>query len=698
MKSILQRKFEKYIQQFQKNEFFYFFIYRFIGGLGVPFGLQNLIPILFGMKKTNYFFSSFLGFIPGFFIFNTIGAGLNSYISQAENFSMIGFIFTPEIYLPIIMFTALMIISLIFKKNFLMIQINKNILCDDLSPYLRQHKDNPVHWQTWSKGAIQFAKQNKKPILLSIGYASCHWCHVMAHESFEDNETAKTMNQLFVNIKVDREERPDLDFIFQSSFQLLNQTGGGWPLTMFLDENGVPFMGGTYFPKESKLGLPSFKEVLKKVSEAYKSQRENLIKQKNLIIKNLDLKKNPVLNQELEPILEIALNNLDQLKGGYKGAPKFPTFNLFDTLLYFYNQSSDTKYLKPVDIIIKKLCSKGIYDHVEGGIARYTVDENWIIPHFEKMLYDNAQFIILLSKYCKIKSDTYFKAKLEQTVEFLKKNFINQEGFFGSAYDADSDGIEGKYYVFTYDEIKAIDEIEKYFEIKPEGNWENKIILVEKEKPNKLILQKLLEIRSKRNKPFFDDKTQLDLNCLMISALISASEILPENSYLKLAEQLFSKIEEKYIKNQIYHSFSKNTVFIEDYAFLINALNDLSDQTMNFKYKNLARKFSKEAIDKFYINEKNIFQKSPKNNIDVFFKPIDIGDNTIPNGNAIMLINFIRLGMMSEAQKLFDSLNGYLNVYKNHMMTSLRALDYFKNIQAGKNCNEQGCKVDVEKN
>ncbi len=579
-----------------------------------------------------------------------------------------------------------------------MIQIDKNILCDDLSPYLKQHKDNPVHWQTWSKGPLQFAKQNKKPILLSIGYASCHWCHVMAHESFEDNETAKIMNQLFVNIKVDREERPDLDFIFQSSFQLLNQIGGGWPLTMFLDENGVPFMGGTYFPKESKHGLPSFKEVLKKVSEAYKSQRENLIKQKNLIIKNLDLKKNPVLNQELEPILEIALNNLDQLKGGYKGAPKFPTFNLFDTLLYFYNKSSNTKYLKPVDIIIKKLCSQGIYDHVEGGIARYTVDENWIIPHFEKMLYDNAQFIILLSKYCKIKSDTYYKAKLEQTVEFLKKDFINREGFFGSAYDADSDGIEGKYYVFTYDELKEIDEIEKFFEIKPEGNWENKIILIERAKPNKLILQKLLEIRSKRNKPFFDDKTQLDLNCLMISALISASEILPENSYLKLAEQLFSKIEEKYLKNQIYHSFSTNTVFIEDYAFLINALNDLSDKTMNFKYKDLARKFSKEAIDKFYINEKNIFQKSPKNNIDVFFKPIDISDSTIPNGNAIMLINFIRLGMMSEAQKLFDSLNGYLNVYKNHMMTSLRALDYFKNIQAGKNCNEQGCKVDVEKN
>ena len=195
--------------------------------------------------------------------------------------------------------------------------MNKNVLSGDLSPYLQQHKDNPVNWQTWSKETLKFAK-NKKPILLSIGYSSCHWCHVMAHESFEDYETAELMNKFFVNIKVDREERPDLDFIFQSSFQLFNQTGGGWPLTMFLDENGVPFMGGTYFPKESKNGLPSFKEVLNKVSDAYKSQRENIIKQKNLIIKNLDLKKTSVLQQDLEPILEITLNYLDPIKGGLR--------------------------------------------------------------------------------------------------------------------------------------------------------------------------------------------------------------------------------------------------------------------------------------------------------------------------------------------------------------------------------------------
>ena len=574
-------------------------------------------------------------------------------------------------------------------------QISKNNLSNNLSPYLQQHKDNPVHWQTWTEETLEFAKKNKKPILLSIGYASCHWCHVMAHESFEDNETAKIMNQFFVNIKVDREERPDLDFIFQSSFQLFNQTGGGWPLTMFLDENGVPFMGGTYFPKVSKHGLPSFKEILSKVSEAYKEQRENIINQKDLIIKNLDLKKNSVLNQDLEPILETSLGYLDSSKGGYKGAPKFPTFNLYETLIYFYNKSKDKKYLEPVNLVIKQLCSKGIYDHVEGGIARYTIDENWVVPHFEKMLYDNVQFILLLSKFCKIAKDDYFKEKLTQTIEFLKKDFLNKEGFLGSAYDADSEGEEGKYYVYSYDEIKDLENIEKFFEIKPEGNWEKKIILIEKEKPSAAILKKLLQIRSKRTKPFFDDKTQLDLNCLWISSLVAANEILPDKGYLNLAEDFLSKIEKKYINNNIYHSYSKDIVFIEDYAFLINSLNDLSDKTMKFKYKDLARKLTKEAITKFFIDDKNIFQKNPKNVRDIFFKPVDIGDTTIPNGNAIMLINLIRLGMMDEAKKLSDSLNGYLNVYKSHMMTSLRAIDYFNNVKEGKNCDELGCKIDA---
>jgi len=572
--------------------------------------------------------------------------------------------------------------------------INQNKLASDPSPYLQQHKDNPVNWQIWSKEILETAKKNNKPILLSIGYASCHWCHVMAHESFEDKETADLMNKYFLNIKVDREERPDLDFVFQSSFQLFNQAGGGWPLTMFLDENGVPFMGGTYFPKNSQNGLPSFKEVLQKVHDAYNEQKENIIKQKDLIIKSLDLKKNSVLSQDLEPILETSLNYLDPIKGGYKGSPKFPTFNLYETLLYFYNKTNNKKYLDPLALLIKQLCSKGIYDHVEGGISRYTVDEDWVIPHFEKMLYDNVQFVLLLSKYCKINKDEYFRNKLDQTIQFIKKEFLNKNGLLGSAYDADSDGEEGKYYIYSFDEIKDIADIKDYFEIDEKGNWDNKIILVEKKKAPEKVIEKLLKIRLKKNKPFFDDKTQLDLNCLWISGLILAHDILPKKGYLKLAESFFFNIEEKYIKNNIQHSYSKEIVFLEDYAFLINTLNDLSDKTMNFKYKDLAKKFSFDAMDKFYLKEKNIFQKNKKNNNDIFFTPIDISDNTIPNGNAIMLINLIRLGLTNEAKKLANSLNGYLNVYKNHMMTAIRALDFFNNISSGKNCNEQGCKIN----
>ena len=575
-----------------------------------------------------------------------------------------------------------------------MINLNKNNLVNDPSPYLQQHKNNPVNWQVWSINTLKIAKKNNKPILLSIGYASCHWCHVMAHESFEDQKTAELMNKYFINIKVDREERPDLDFVFQSSFQLFNRTGGGWPLTMFLDENGVPFMGGTYFPKESQNGLPSFKEVLQKVNESYLEQKENIIKQKDLIIKNLDLKKNSVLSQDLEPILDTTISYLDSIKGGYKGAPKFPTFNLYETLLYFYNKTNDKKYLEPLSLLIKQICSKGIYDHVEGGISRYTVDEDWIIPHFEKMLYDNTQFILLLSKYCKINKDEYLKEKLSQTIEFVKKNFLNQKKLLGSAYDADSDGEEGKYYVYSFTEIQDIKDISDYFEIQVKGNWENKIILVEKKTPTKEILDKLLEIRLKKNKPFFDDKTQLDLNCLWVSGLISSHEILPQNGYLKLAENFFANIEEKYIKKNIQHSYSKELVFLEDYAFLIQALNDLSDKTMIFRYKELAKSLCKEAIKKFYLKEKDIFQKNQKENNDIFFKPIDIGDNTIPNGNAIMLINLIRLGFNEESEKLANSLNGYLNIYKNHMMTAIRALDFFNNIKSGKNCNENGCKIN----
>ena len=570
----------------------------------------------------------------------------------------------------------------------------KNVLKFENSPYLMQHKDNPVQWQTWTVKNLNFAKKEKKPILLSVGYSSCHWCHVMAHESFEDKETADIMNKYFLNIKVDREERPDLDFVYQNAYSIFNNSGGGWPLTMFLDENSLPFFAGTYFPIVEKNGLPSFKNILKKVGETYSEQRNKIISQAPLVIKSLELKKTSVLNQDLIEILELTIKNLDENKGGFKGSPKFPTFHVFDTLLYFYNKTKKENYLKPLELLLKQLCSQGIYDHVEGGISRYTVDENWLIPHFEKMLYDNAQFVLLLSKFIKIKSNDYYKKKLFQTISFINKNFINgNNNLLGSAYDADSDGEEGKYYVFSYDEIKDLKNIEKYFDISKAGNWEGKIILREiTPAPNELI-NSLYQLRKKKIKPFFDSKNQLDLNCIWISALVSSHKVMPKDGFLADAEKLFENLEKFLLNKGIRHTNSNSCVFIEDYAYLINCLLDLFEQTLNPKYRLKALEIAKEAINKFYIKEKKIFQKNTLSTSDLFYKPIDISDHTISNGNSVMLLNLTRLGFKKEAQELSNSLNGYLNIYKSFMLSGVKAIDYFNAISSGKNCGPDGCSL-----
>ena len=571
----------------------------------------------------------------------------------------------------------------------------KNNLYVESNPYLQQHKNNPVHWQTWNNDVLAFAKVNKKPILLSIGYSSCHWCHVMAHESFEDEETASLMNKFFLNIKVDREERPDIDYVFQSSYQLFNQSSGGWPLTMFLDENAVPFMGGTYFPKVNSHGLPSFKEVISKVGVTYVEQREEIIKQSHIISKNLELKKSLVLNQDLESILQNINSTLDEVKGGYIGSPKFPIFNIYDVLLFFFNKTKKIDYLKPVKLILKQLCSQGIYDHAEGGISRYTVDENWLIPHFEKMLYDNAQFVLLLSKFLKVEKNEYFEKKLVQTVEFINKNFTNLENkLLGSAYDADSEGEEGKYYTFSYEELTAIKDINQYFDVEPEGNWESKIILKEIKTPPESVIFELKKLRKKKIKPFFDNKTQLDLNCLWISALISAEKVLPNNNFFKFAESFYENLEIFFFnKENLRHTTTKSEVFLEDYAYSIAMLLDLYDHSLKPNYLFKAKELCKKTIELFYIKEKSIFQKNVVATNDLFHKPIDISDGNIPNGNSIMLLNFTRLKMTNEATELSNSLNGYLNVYKSLMASALKSIDYFTMSENNKNCSDKGCSI-----
>jgi uncharacterized protein YyaL (SSP411 family) len=571
----------------------------------------------------------------------------------------------------------------------------KNNLYVESNPYLQQHKNNPVHWQTWNNDVLAFAKVNKKPILLSIGYSSCHWCHVMAHESFEDEETASLMNKFFLNIKVDREERPDIDYVFQSSYQLFNQSSGGWPLTMFLDENAVPFMGGTYFPKVNSHGLPSFKEVISKVGVTYVEQREEIIKQSHIISKNLELKKSLVLNQDLESILQNINSTLDEVKGGYIGSPKFPIFNIYDVLLFFFNKTKKIDYLKPVKLILKQLCSQGIYDHAEGGISRYTVDENWLIPHFEKMLYDNAQFVLLLSKFLKVEKNEYFEKKLVQTVEFINKNFTNLENkLLGSAYDADSEGEEGKYYTFSYEELTAIKDINQYFDVEPEGNWESKIILKEIKTPPESVIFELKKLRKKKIKPFFDNKTQLDLNCLWISALISAEKVLPNNNFFKFAESFYENLEIFFFnKENLRHTTTKSEVFLEDYAYSIAMLLDLYDHSLKPNYLFKAKELCKKTVELFYIKKKSIFQKNVVATNDLFHKPIDISDGNIPNGNSIMLLNFTRLKMTNEATELSNSLNGYLNVYKSLMASALKSIDYFTMSENNKNCSDKGCSI-----
>jgi uncharacterized protein YyaL (SSP411 family) len=572
--------------------------------------------------------------------------------------------------------------------------ILNNELSKEKSPYLLQHKDNPVQWQRWQKAVFDLAKLLKKPVLVSVGYASCHWCHVMQHESFEDIETANLMNEKFINVKVDREERPDVDHVMQTCHQIYTQRPGGWPLTMFLDENGVPFMAGTYFPKEAKYGMPTFREILTKVSDIYKTEHAAILIQGPKFKGFLNMRKSLVTKQELIPHLDKIVDQLDPEKAGFVGAPKFPMLYIYNSILYFYKKTKNEKYLKALELLLNKICSQGIYDHVEGGIARYSTDDQWLVPHFEKMLYDNVQFIQILADYLTIKKDDYFLNKLDQTIQFFLKNFKLPNNLLGSALDADSDREEGKYYVYHYEEIKNISNISNYFEISEQGNWEGKIILKEiKDKtivPN-IIIDQLIKIRQTRNKPFFDDKTQLDLNVFFVSALLKANKILPK--YLDEAKTIFKAIENHFFAKNPFHSYSPTDVFIEDYSYSIQCLMDLYDETLLIDYKLKAREYATKAIELFYDREKKFFQKNKILTNDLFVPAFDIADHNIPNGNSVMLINFLRIGFLKQAKELYESMQGYVNMYSSNMASFLKAIDIYEDTISKPGCTEEGCTI-----
>jgi len=544
-------------------------------------------------------------------------------------------------------------LGIFFLENLTTITKLSNILKNEKSPYLQQHKDNPVDWFPWNKETLEKAKKEKKPIFLSVGYASCHWCHVMAHESFENEETAKLMNEKFINIKVDREERPDLDYVFQKSLSILTGAQGGWPLSMFLDENGVPFTGGTYFPPKEIQGRPDFKKVLNNVHNVYNENREKILAQAPQV-KEIFTKINQrsaVLNQPLEPFVEKIINYLDENNGSFKGAPKFPQFYLFDAMFYFYLKTKNKNYFKPVEVLLNNLCSKGIYDQLEGGISRYAVDEKWIIPHFEKMLYDNIQFIDLLTKFYQNTKNDYFKNKLLQTIQYFNNEFKNKEELYGSAYDADSEGVEGKYYVWSYTELKNIlkDDIkflENNYEISQSGNFEGNNIMVEKNlildgDKNTLdqIKNKLLNIRRKRIKPFFDDKSQTDLNAYMLQVLLKTSVNLDDED-LKSKTIETIEILNKKLNQKIIHCYENKEIetFLEDYVYYALLMITLYEVNADKKALEKSIKIMNDTWELFFNKETQLFQKNIIKDNDLFVSPLDLNDSNIPNGNSVYLL------------------------------------------------------------
>ena len=577
-----------------------------------------------------------------------------------------------------------------------------NLLKKEKSPYLKQHEDNPVDWYAWNKETLLKAKEEKKPIFLSVGYASCHWCHVMAHESFEDQETAKLMNEKFINIKVDREERPDLDYVFQKSLSILTGTQGGWPLSMFLDENGVPFTGGTYFPPKEMQGRPDFKKVLNNVSSVYKENREKIIAQAPQMqdIFSQINQRSAVLSQPLEPFVEKIISYLDEEYGSFKGAPKFPQFYMFDAILYFYLKTNNQKYLTPVEKLLSNISSKGVYDQLAGGIARYAVDEKWVIPHFEKMLYDNIQYIGLLTKFYQKTKKEYFKKKLIQTIKFINKEFKNEENLYGSAYDADSEGVEGKYYVWSYEELEKLLEndlklFEKKYEISSAGNFEGKNILVEsKNELNEVeqtkitqIEEKLIQERSKRVRPFFDDKSQTDLNAFILDTLIGSAIVLGDNN-LKNEAMSTLEILNKKLSNKIYHCYDSTEIdaFLEDYVYYAMLLVTLYEVNGDEKSLEKAINIMKEIWEIFYNKDTQLLQKNKIKDNDLFVSPIDLNDSNIPNGNSVYLNLCNKIYTITNDKFWFDkveilkkSFHQVLNSFFSQMFSFIKVLDLCEN-------------------
>ncbi|MCH8038357.1 MAG: thioredoxin domain-containing protein, partial [Proteobacteria bacterium] len=477
-----------------------------------------------------------------------------------------------------------------------------NRLAEESSPYLLQHKANPVAWQPWDPAAFAAAKQADKPILLSVGYAACHWCHVMAHESFEDEAIAAQMNALFVNIKVDREERPDVDTIYQQAVSLLGEHGG-WPLTVFLTPDGEPFWGGTYFPPEPRFGRPGFPQILERISQVYAKDRDGIAKSVAALKEALHkLARSPSAGalppEAADQAAERALGEIDPVEGGLGHAPKFPQPMILKLLWRAWKRSGAARYRQAVELSLTKMCQGGIYDHLGGGFSRYTVDRRWLVPHFEKMLYDNAQMLDLLTWAWQDGGNPLYEQRLRETVGWVLREMIAEaepggapSGAFASTLDADSEGEEGRFYVWTEAEIDALlgadaAAFKAAYDVTPGGNWEGKTILNRSRGPGlgeaaeeaKLaeLRARLLAARGARVRPGWDDKVLADWNGLMIAALANAGAVFDQPRWTEAAVAAFDFVTETMVaRGRLHHCWRGgrlgDTETLDDYAIMARA-------------------------------------------------------------------------------------------------------------------------------
>ena len=548
---------------------------------------------------------------------------------------------------------------------------HENRLAQATSPYLLQHKHNPVDWWQWGPEALAEAQRANRPILLSVGYAACHWCHVMAHESFEDDQTAKVMNELFVNIKVDREERPDIDQIYMNALHLLGEQGG-WPLTMFLTPKGEPVWGGTYFPKDSRFGRPAFVDVLREVARLFRDEPDKIEQNRAALLVRLADKARPAGKiviglKELDAAARQVGNMFDAVNGGLRGAPKFPQPAILEMLWRAGARSGDAGFFELVEHTLERMSEGGIYDHLGGGFSRYSVDERWLVPHFEKMLYDNAQLLELLALAWQRSGEPLFSQRAQETVGWLEREMTTPEGAFCASLDADSEGEEGKFYVWSKAEIEEALGAENaaffaaYYDVSPGANFEGHNILnrlnglprnINDEARLAMLRSMLQQKRESRVRPGLDDKVLADWNGLMIAALVNAGGILEEPGWLQMAQQAFDFIVKNMTRgDRLGHSWrgGRLTVpgFASDFAAMIRAALALYEATGERAYLERALAWQ-AAFDAHYADrDSGGYYLSADDAGDLLLRPHSTADDATPNPNAVAAQNLLRLAVFT---------------------------------------------------